>query len=335
MYLKYINLFRAIATLFVVFNHCIHGLQWGSGYDNLEMSRLMKIVFSNGAFFFVFIAGFIFQHLLYKFDYGKYLKTRFLLVILPYLIISIPAVFAWTFLFEKSAFGVPRDLYQQPWWYISGYYFATGQHMAPLWFIPMITMFYVLSPLFKLLDRFPVVYLSIPLLMWISYVYPRTWSPAWQFVHFFPVYIIGMWASHYKDQVLRWAYRLRYLLFAAFLGFVAYELLMTRYVQSYFNYMNKLCLSFLIIALLSHYSENPYKWLTWFAVINFSVFFLHTYANAGLKIIFTGGPAQSLPVVGNPAYQVVYFSVVVGISIAATLLVKKITGKYSKNLIGA
>ncbi len=335
MYLKYINQFRAIATLFVVFNHCIHGLQWGASYDNLEMSRFMKIVFSNGAFFFVFIAGFIFQHLLFKFDFRKYLVSRFLLVILPYLIISVPAVVAWTFLYQKSAYGIPHDLYSNPWWYRVGFYYLTGQHMAPLWFIPMIAMFYVLSPLFRLIDRFPIVYLSIPLLMIISYEYPRTWSPWWQFIHFFPVYIIGMCASRYKEFVLDWSYRLRYLLFAMFVGFVAYELLEMRTVQSFFNYMNKFFLSFLIIALLAHYKDRPFRWLTWFAAINFSVFFLHTYANAGLKIIFTGGPAQSLPILGNLFYQIIYFSVVVALCIGVTLLVKKVIGKYSKYVIGA
>jgi hypothetical protein len=295
----------------------------------------MKIVFSNGAFFFVFIAGFVFQHLLYKFDYKKYLVSRFMLVVLPYLLVSIPAVVAWTFLFQKSGYGIPHDLNLEPWWYRAGFYYLTGQHMAPLWFIPMIIMFYLLSPLFRIIDRFPIIYLSIPLLMVVSYYYPRTWSPWWQFVHFFPVYIIGMWASRYKEQLLGRVYQYRYLVFFAYLGFVGYEFLVMHSVQSFFNYMNKFCLSFLLIALLAHYSDRPFKWLFWFAVINFSVFFLHTYANAGLKIIFTGGPAQSIPIVGNFAYQLVYFSVVVGISIIGALVVKKITGRYSKYLIGA
>ncbi len=335
MHLSYINLFRAIATLFVVFNHSIHGLQWGANYDNLEMSRLMKIVFSNGAFFFVFIAGFIFQHLLFKYDYRKYLKSRFMLVILPYLLVSIPAVFVWTFVYQKSSINIPRDLYDQSWWYIAGYYYLNGSHMAPLWFIPMIAMFYLLSPLFALLDRYPIIYFSIPVLMWISYEYPRQFSPLLQMIHFFPVYIIGMCASRYKEQILPKVYRYRYLVFVAFLGFVAYEWLMTRQIQSFFNYMNKFCLSFLFIALLSHYGDKPFKWLTWFAAINFSVFFLHTYANAGLKILITGGPSQSLPILGNIGYQMIYYTVVVGISIAICLLVKKIFGQRSKYLIGS
>lgn len=207
--------------------------------------------------------------------------------------------------------------------------------MAPVWFIPMIAMFYVLSPLFQLIDRFPIFYLTIPLLLWVSYENPRHWTPWVSFVHFFPVYIIGMAASRYKDVVLSWSYKLRYVLVAAFSIAVAYQLLRTGTTQSYFNYLNKLFLSFLFISLLAHYQEKSFRFLTWFAAINFSVFFLHTYANAGLKILFTGVPAQSLPILGNVFYQAVYVAVLVAISIAVCLVVKKLTGKYSKYMIGA
>ena len=335
MFLSYINLFRAIATIFVVVNHSIHGLQWGQPYDNFEMSRLLKIVFSNGALFFVFISGFLFQHLLYKFNYVQFLKSRFMLVVLPYLIVSIPAVFAWTFLYQKTGWSVPPDLYDHPWWYQVGFFYATGLHMAPVWFIPMIIMFYVLSPFFQWFDKHPWLYLSIPLLMWLSWEQPRHWTPWVSFIHFFSVYIIGMAASRYKDIVLDFCYRWRYAIFVAFLAVVAYEWLRTTHVQSYFNYLNKLCLSFLMIALLHHYNDRPFKWLSWFAAINFSVFFLHTYANAGMKILFAGAPARSIEIVGNVFYQAIYVAIIIGISIIACLIIKKIFGKYSKYMIGA
>ena len=335
MYLSYINLFRAIATLFVVFNHSIHGLQWGVTYGNDEIARLLKIMFSNGAFFFVFIAGFIFQHLLYKYDYWKYVKSRFMLVILPYLVVSIPAVVAWVFLFKKSALGIPPGFYDDPWWYRVGYLYATGLHMAPLWFIPMIAMFYVLSPVFKFIDRYPWLYVTLPLLIIISYEYPRHWNPALQLIHFFPIYILGMAASRYKDQVVDWGWKLRYALFLGFVGFVCYEWFFMHTKQSFMNYMNKMCLSFLFLAILAHYADRPLKWLTWFASINFGVFFLHTYANAGLKILFAGGPARSLPIEGNVLLQFIYFGVVVALSIIGVLIVKKLTGKYSKYIVGA
>ena len=58
-------------------------------------------------------------------------------------------------------------------------------------------------------------------------------------------------------------------------------------------------------------------------------------ANAGLKIIFTGGPARSLPIEGNVIFQFVYFGIVVALSIVGVLIIKKLAGKYSKYILGA
>jgi len=335
VFLPYINLFRAIATLFVVVNHSIHGLQWGAEFDNLETSRALKIVFSNAALLFVFISGFLFQHLLYKYNYRTFLLSRFRLVILPYLIVSVPAVIAWVFVFQKSGWSIPPDFYSQPWWYRAGFFYITGQHMAPLWFIPMIAMFYLLSPLFQWIDQRPWLYCSIPLFMWLSYEVPRHWSPWISFVHFFSVYLIGMAASRYKDRVLDWSYHYRYVLVSLFGLAVVWELTQTHYTQSYFNYLNKLVLCFLVIALLHHYRDLKFGVLGWFAAINFSVFFLHTYANVGMKLLFAGGPGTSIDIVGNIFYQAVYVFILVLISVIICKLVQKMTGRYSKYLIGA
>jgi hypothetical protein len=335
VFLSYINLFRAIATLFVVVNHSIHGLQWGAEFDNLETSRLLKIVFSNAALLFVFISGFLFQHLLFKFNYRQFLISRFRLVVLPYLIVSIPAVIAWVFVFEKGGWGIPTDFYTEPWWYRAGFFYLTGQHMAPLWFIPMISIFYLLSPLFQGVDRIPWIYWTIPLFMWLSFEVPRHWNPAVNFVHFFSVYLIGMAASRHKQAVLSWCYRYRYVLLGLFVLAVTWELLQTPYTQSYFNYLNKLILCFLIIALLHHHRDQKFRVLSEFAAINFSVFFLHTYANAGMKVLFAGGPATSIDIIGNVFYQAIYAAILVAISILVCRLVKKITGQYSKYLIGS
>lgn len=109
MFLNFINDFRAVATLLVVFNHCIPLLDWN---NNTQSERLLGIIFFNGALLFTFISGFLFQHLAYKFHYKKYLTTRFKLVVCPYLIISIPAVLGWTFVYEKVGIRIPADFYE-------------------------------------------------------------------------------------------------------------------------------------------------------------------------------------------------------------------------------
>ena len=99
--------------------------------------------------------------------------------------------------------------------------------------------------------------------------------------------------------------------------------------------MNTLFLSFLFIAVLAHCRDRPLKWLTWFAPLNFGVFFLHVYAIAGLKILLAGGPARPLPIVGSIPLQLVCFAVIVALTVAGVLAVKKLTGRYSKYIVGA
>jgi hypothetical protein len=144
-----------------------------------------------------------------------------------------------------------------------------------------------------------------------------------------------MAASRYKQEVLTWCYRYRYVLLGLFGLIVAWELLQTPYTQSYFNYLNKLILCFLVIALLHHHRDRQFAMLSEFAAINFSVFFLHTYANAGMKVLFAGGPATSIAIIGNVFYQAIYAAILVVISILVCRLVQKLTGKYSKYLIGS
>src|ERR1035438_9678225 len=60
MFLRYIHSFRALAIILVVAAHCITLFDWGrTGWPY----QLVVSVMPNCTVFFVFIAGFLFQHL--------------------------------------------------------------------------------------------------------------------------------------------------------------------------------------------------------------------------------------------------------------------------------
>lgn len=332
VFLPYINNFRAIATLFVVFNHSIPALQWT---DDHELDRLMKIIYSNGALFFTFIAGFLFQHLAFKFDYPKYLITRFKLVISPYLLISIPAVLTWTFLYQKHSYALPGDFYDWPALLRILYLYATGLHLAPVWFIPMIALFYLASPLFLWLDRHPWMYWLLPALILLSYIVPRHFNPAIAWVHFLSVYVFGMFCSRYKESVMALTSKLMVPLLAAFVVLVLYEWLYTFQIQGYLNYWNKMVASVVLITLLARYNDRIGDLIKPFAAVNFSVFFLHAYVLAGLKILWMGRPAVSLPLPGNPFSHFLFAGVVVLICVAIAVVGRRLLGRYSRYVIGS
>src|SRR5699024_6316159 len=72
-------------------------------------------------------------------------------VLLPYLLISIPAIAMAVFVQHRA--DVWPWVYQLPVWQQIGFFVLTGKHLAPLWFIPMLALFIIGSPLLVAIDR--------------------------------------------------------------------------------------------------------------------------------------------------------------------------------------
>ena len=85
--LNYINVFRGFAILAIV---AIHTLLFS--HNTSFQSAISAELLGSGSVFFVFISGFLFQHLAYKFEYQTYLSKKWNNVICPYLITSILSV---------------------------------------------------------------------------------------------------------------------------------------------------------------------------------------------------------------------------------------------------
>ncbi len=284
---------------------------------------------------FVFISGFLFQHLLYKFEFRRFLITRFLLVALPYLIVSVPAVVVWTFVLENASLGIPADFYEQPPWFRIVYFYATGVHLAPVWFIPMICLFYLASPVFAWFDRHPKLYYALPFFFFLSYLVPRHWNPVIAGVHFLSVYLFGMFCSRHRERLISLAYPAWPVLLVVFVLLVACELTLTRGVQTYFNYWNKMVVSVLLIAVLARNEVRIGARIEPLAEINFSIFFLHAYVLAAVKILWVGRPSVPLPLEGAVLTHLVLVGCIVGLCVALILPLRAVLSRYSRYVIGS
>ena len=87
MFLRYVHNFRAVAIVIIVAGHAVVTL--GRDAQPAQMDFLLDLL-DNGTVLFVFIAGFLFEHLSRKFEYRSYLRKKLLNVIVPYLLISAP-----------------------------------------------------------------------------------------------------------------------------------------------------------------------------------------------------------------------------------------------------
>ena len=293
-FLNYINIFRGLAILLIIAGHT---MQFG---DNSSLLHKINCeIVCGGTALFIFISGFLFQHLSGKFEYRNYLSKKWTNVVLPYFITSIIGIL-FCFIFPNvygNSFDGLNPFIQIP------MFLTTGRiHNTPTWFIPMIILFFFCSWVLLKLEQKGLLYKLLPLMFIITVICPRidvdynsimnlTYTQKYLaclgyifngFVHFFSLYVFGMFCSKYKD-VIDIFYSKRLLLWILMIVLAG--------VNIYLNYHNiyssftisKTVLTMLILGYLKHYDEWIMKkdllnkTLDITAKYSFGLFFVHWY----------------------------------------------------------
>jgi Acyltransferase family len=333
MFLGYIHTFRAIAIYFIIAMHCIDAFDWDK---NSLLERILRISMSNGTVLFVFIAGYLFQHLALRYNYKKYLIAKFKNVITPYFIISIPAILVFTLLLKRET--VWEGFYNDPVWLQVINFYITGLHLAPFWFIPVVTLFYLVSPLLVLADRSNFFYYLLPVFIIVSCFVGRGGggAPFISFVHFFSVYSFGMFFSRYKGFLNNWLCKTSIILGAVFtiLGLWICEFYLTNTTYSYFNFLQKLVFCIVILGVLISLGEKAtHHYINLVADVSFGIFFVHSYVLTSGKI-FILQTFSSLPEGNLWAYLLVTIITLL-VCMAFIYSLKAVFGSKSRLLVGS
>lgn len=345
MFLSYIHSFRAVAILFIVAGHTIYLFDW-QGTPRLE--GLLRSIFQNGTILFVFVAGFLFQHLSRKFIYRRYLKSKLVNVLMPYTLVSLPMLVA-QYLTGRGSWSPDFDLAVLPTVaHHLVFNLLTGYHILPFWFVPMITVFYLLAPLLLWVDHDGRFYYALPLLLTVTvFVHrPATFIHIWHSsAYFLPVYLFGMWFSHHRERVKAWFTRHLPWLLALVVALTLVEVFVfgrggAIYSVSLFsseagvlgtNAIQKLLLCGVLIVLLDRWDEAVAKRFALTAELSFGIYFLHMYF-IQLYTQFVLGDV--FPRGGLLRYALAV-AVVTGLSVLCLLIAKKILGRHSRKFVGS
>ena len=345
MFLRYIHSFRALAIIFIVAAHCIALFDWAS----IPWQRhLVLSLIPNGTVFFVFIAGFLFQHLSYKFEYRRYLKSKLQNVMLPYVIVSLPMI-AVQALTQSGSFD---PAYIHHWPTVAqnvAWSLLTGSHtQLHLWFIPMIAIFYLLAPLLLWIDRDGRPYYLLPLLLTVTVCVhrPSNFDNIWQScAYYLPVYVYGMWFSRHRERLLAWHDRWLPALFASVAGLVWLEvayLHQAGYIVSASmfstehgivdtNAMQKLLLCGVLLVVLRRLGEGLHGKLRPVADASFAIYFLHLYFVNGCANLMGG---QTSPGAGLWQYWLA-LAVVVTVCVGYPWFGTQVMRRLSRYVVGA
>ena len=209
--LNYINVFRGLAILLIVAGHSMQFGEVGSLTQKISVE-----IFAGGTALFIFISGFLFQHLSGKYEFNSYLSKKWTNVIQPYLWTAIPGLL-FCFLFPiryGNALEGLNPLLQIP------MMLSVGRiHNTPAWFIPMIVLFFLSSWFLLNLEKRGWLYKIMPIMFLITIFMPRvdvdynsvinlSYGAKYLeylkyvffgYIHFFSMYVFGMFCSVHKD----------------------------------------------------------------------------------------------------------------------------------------
>jgi probable poly-beta-1,6-N-acetyl-D-glucosamine export protein len=328
--------------------HCRSSIKWP---ENSFVHEVLFYGLDFATILFVFISGFLFQHLCdeRKFDYGDYLLKKLKHVVIPYFIVSIPALLDKLLIETDAVWMTPfyQDL-SIPFKVL--FMLVTGLHSGPFYFIPMICVIYLMAPLFAALQQskyFNATAFVIVLIGMFTFNYGYWANVLEALIYFIPVYVFGMWAGKYRARVVDlnvyWLSALMVIYVVIFYLEMAevvhtYRLKSywepTQYLFSQFNWakLKMFCLAILLLNLFYRLRTYNFKMLVLLGNYSFGIYFINTYI-INVTEMFTRHYQLSL----KPSLFVfiIYLCGVMVVSILIIHITKKIFGTKSRLVIGS
>jgi peptidoglycan/LPS O-acetylase OafA/YrhL len=339
-FLPHIHRIRGLAMLLVIGAHCWPEFHW-SAIERREMTLL----FENVTVIFMAISGMLFVHLSAGLDYRRYLAHRFRIVISPYFFMSLPAIVLAIFVVHRSA--VWPWVYDLPVWQQFLFFLATGKHLAPLWFIPMMSLFILAAPLFVRIDRHDLYCWLLPPAIVAATLLGRdsiggmagVWGKA---IFMLPAWLAGMAYARHRTAIEPWAARrIGWIAGAVVLASAAMLILPERIDASL---VQKLALALLLVTLLRGMPLPAAvdRALGRIADWSFGLYFMHGYVITAFRTLYS--PMADMPA-ADVANGVIFPATLIGLvadialvtaaSMALIAIGKRMLGRRSRAVIGA
>lgn len=331
LFLNYINRFRGLAIIFVVVSHCIRLCDW---QDHIFMEKMILNFFIEGTTLFVFISGYLLEHLKSKFQLIKFYKAKIKNVILPYILISIPAILLYVLKIKtEHEWILTNDFKSSTMLFQVFKFYLTGAHLGPLWYIPMACLLFLISPfLLKIIDT-RYKYIALIFFLFISLYYPKPYlntNAFIAFMHYIFMYFLGMLFSNKKERINRVLAENKSVILLSILCVVFFILMAFKVPYSMFIQKKVLCV--LILSVFLMYEEyQGFKFLDNLAKVSFGVYFIHGYIIGAMVIIFK---KMNLTLSGA-VYFIPISIAVIAISQVLIMLCKKVFKGYSRYIIGS
>jgi len=288
-----IHAFRGFAILNIVVIHAFGFVFFlAESMENPAESALMvlnwinSILFHDATLYFTFISGILFSMILQERGYVQFFKSKLNYVFLPYLFFT--ALFTWrNWPFDGGA-AVFFDGTVLQFVQVVGKNLLTGGAVFTLWYIPILLVLYVATPLFaKLLATKEAKWLNVAIILSpliISRVWPAiSWT---NYAYFLGAYLLGMYTGANYRLVIETVRRHAVLFIATAIGASAVLVVLfiaedpgwgvVRFTETAW-YVQKIAISGLVLLWFERSITMVPRWLDVLGNYAFAIYFLHGY----------------------------------------------------------
>lgn len=356
-YLKDIHAFRGIAIANIVAVHVFDAYLLNShrlvplNGAGATLAIANEVLFHDSTIYFALISGLLFSRILVGRGWLIFYRSKLLNVVLPYAFMTFVFSLIW---YDEGDCAVPSlcvgdsliVTFEGLPLFIERYFLNVlqGTAIIPYWYIPILTCLFLATPaLYMLARKAP---LSILLVAILPFFLSRTGIrvTAESVIYFAGAYSVGMCLGmNYKENLSKLK---KHATMIAIIALGTSMILWVTYtrdvkyigpvsIRETLFYIQKLCLSGLILVLLNRWEERLPKFLGVLATYAFSVYFIHLFVLLPfINISLTLRPPPT-SLVETVLSGFVILVTVLTVSTVVSMGVKALIGKRSRLLIGA
>lgn len=345
-----LHAFRGFAIINIVAIHAIEFLFHFAGTseatpkpDLTPFAWGESILFHDATLYFTFISAILFSLILAERGYAQFFKSKLRNVALPYLFFTL--IVSWRNWGLDGALTI-FDGNLLDFGALVGKNLITGGAIFSYWYIPVLLVLYLATPIFAKLLSIEKAKWLVVLVILAPLVCSRAWPDiTWtNFAYFLGAYMLGM--------VVGGNYRKTIELIERFLtSVILIAVTSTAVLVGLFYldspkwgninlsesvwYVQKIAIAGLVILLFERTMKHVPKWLDILGNYAFSIYFLHAYLLFEMSSLMakTMTAPTSLPVILMLAILNVILAI--AISVAITYACKLLLGKYSRSVVGA
>lgn len=308
-----------------------------------QVSFISESLFHNATIYFAIISGLLYSLVLQQYSWKKFYLGKLKNVVSPYILFSIILSFLGAMVLVPPGSEVPTALEVLQTIPLN---ILTGSSFGHMWYIPVLIVLFVLTPLLSYVVKteklWPILILLIVAPVFISRSWPDvTWK---NFVFFIGPYCLGLLVGSHYQLALKKISQYSALIIGCiiiatpilyFLYVSEYDLIYDIKLQESVGYVHKLLIAAIVLKFMANVEEKLPKFLSKLGDYSFSIYFTHMVflIIIGVILITVGVVTPNLLSIFLWGFPVLVLAIFVSIGFAK--LIKLTTGKRSRMFIGS